>query len=159
QTALTWECGLQSVGFSLVHVSPLVVFLLFPYGLALWLAVCVAYVAWRLKKGRTVSRALLITAGLSVVLLGSLMLPYEAWMKLFTNRLADSPRAGDFFARAAASGDIAAVKTFLARGTPVDARDRYSGMTALHAAAANGQMAVVEYLIAAGADVNAIDRA
>jgi len=60
------------------------------------------------------------------------MLPYEAWLKLFTGRLADSPNAGDFLASAAAWGDLTAVKTFLARGTPVDARGWPKGGYAAH---------------------------
>jgi len=51
-------------------------------------------------------------------------------------------------------GDLAEVKGYTEKGTPVDAQDG-SGLTALHAAAAGGQKEVTEFLIATGAAVNA----
>ena len=54
---------------------------------------------------------------------------------------------------AANSGDIEAVKEFLAAGVDVNAKDG-NGWTPLIPAAANGRKEVVELLIASGADVN-----
>ena len=158
QTGLTWECGLQSVGYSLIHASPLAALLLFPYALALWVAVSVAYALWRRWRGSPFSWVSLIAIGLSVAILVAGVLPYEFWLHLSVDRLATSPHAGQFFVRAAGDGDLATIKKFLARGTSADIRFRYNGKTGLHAAAAAGEIEVIKSLIAAGADVNVIDR-
>lgn len=57
---------------------------------------------------------------------------------------------------AAAAGDLALVKQFLAQGASVHARD-VKGKTALIAAAYRNDMAIANVLIDAGADVNAQD--
>lgn len=56
--------------------------------------------------------------------------------------------------KAAAAGDLEAVKAALAAGADVNA-GRSDGWTALHAAAERSRTAVLKQLIAAGADVNA----
>src|SRR5215467_1084978 len=158
QTGLTWECGIQSVGYSLIHASPLAALLLFPYVLALWVAVSVAYVLWRLWRGSPFSWVSLIAIGLSVAILVAGALPYKFWLNFSVDRLASSPHAGEFFVIAASDGDLVTIKKFLARGISVDIRYRYNGKTGLHAAASAGELEVIKSLIAAGADVNAIDR-
>jgi len=82
-------------------------------------------------------------------------LPYGFWQRLFIDRLISGPKAAEFFVYAAALGDLATVKTFLAHGIPVDIRD--GGKTALYGAAVGGKTEVLKYLIAAGADANATD--
>jgi ankyrin repeat protein len=62
----------------------------------------------------------------------------------------------DRVAAAAGSGDIEAVKQFIAAGADVNAKDS-RGWTPLHPAATYGRKEVVELLIANGADVNAKD--
>ena len=51
---------------------------------------------------------------------------------------------------AASEGNVAEVAALLAKGVPVDAKNR--GFTALHVAAGKGHVAVVEALLAKGAD-------
>jgi Ankyrin repeats (3 copies) len=155
QTVWTWERGPQNIGFSLVHGSgAMLVF--FPFLLLLWLAVSAAYMFLRLLRRRRLSRVCVIAVTLSIFLLGLLSLPYGFWQRLFVARLASGPHAAQFVVYAAAVGDLATVKAFLARGIPVDVRDR-DGKTGLYGAAVEGQTEVIKYLIAAGADVNAID--
>ncbi len=55
---------------------------------------------------------------------------------------------------AVGTGNIEAVKKYLAAGTDVNAKDKYK-WTPLHNAATQGHKEVVELLIAKGADVNA----
>ena len=60
---------------------------------------------------------------------------------------------------AAKSGDLSAVKTLIAAGADLEARDKKYGSTPLHwAASLNANPAVVEALIAAGADPKALDK-
>ena len=58
---------------------------------------------------------------------------------------------------AVGTGNIEAVKKYLAAGTDVNAKDKYK-WTPLHNAATQGHKEVVELLIAKGADVNAKDK-
>jgi len=55
-------------------------------------------------------------------------------------------------------GNLAEVKSFVQRGTDIDARDA-DGSTALHYAALRGHRDVSEFLVGRGADVNAKDNA
>ena len=55
---------------------------------------------------------------------------------------------------AAHHGHLDCVELLLARGFPVDHRDKFDNATALHWAAAGGHLDVVKRLIAAGADVD-----
>ena len=57
---------------------------------------------------------------------------------------------------AAKLGDVAAVKSLIARGANVNTRTNY-GATALHFAADRGHLEVIKVLVEAGADVNAKD--
>jgi len=153
-TVWTWERGPQMVGYMLVHGSGGVL-VLFPPLLVLWLAVAIAYTLRRLLKRRPLSRVSVITMVLSVGLLWLMSLPYGFWQRLFIDRLISGPKAAEFFVYAAALGDLATVKTFLAHGIPVDIRD--GGKTALYGATVGGKTEVLKYLIAAGADANATD--
>ena len=56
---------------------------------------------------------------------------------------------------AARTGSLATVKTLLAHGAKVDAKDEARGQTALMWASAEGHVDVVQALIAGGADVRA----
>jgi len=152
QTALTWERGLQSIGFTLLHGSG--AFLaVFPPLLAVWLAVSIAYTLWRLLRRRPLSRVSMITMVLAIGLLWIHWLPFGFWQRLFVDRIISGPHVGELFFHDVAMGDVGTVKAFIAHGTPVDLRVR--GRTALHAAAAGGQTEVIKHLIAAGADINA----
>ena len=67
-----------------------------------------------------------------------------------------APRMDDRLIRAAARGDLDAVRRAHARGASVEARDD-QGRTALVAAAYGNHLGVARFLIDAGADVNAKD--
>lgn len=70
---------------------------------------------------------------------------------------AEPPLAADQqLIKAAAQGDAAEVKTLLAQGASISARNE-KGCTALMAATKSNQVAIAAELIAAGADVNAKD--
>jgi ankyrin repeat protein len=64
---------------------------------------------------------------------------------------------GEKLCHAAARGDLAEIKSLVARGGSVNAAD-YDGRSALHLAAAEGHDAVVEFLVEEKADVLARDR-
>ena len=61
----------------------------------------------------------------------------------------------DFLVMTAGTGDLEAVKLFVAAGYSVDTKDR--GTPAIVNAASSGHGEIVQYLIDAGADVNAVD--
>jgi ankyrin repeat protein len=58
---------------------------------------------------------------------------------------------------AAARGDVAQIKVFIAQGEKTDVRDAY-GRTPLHVAAYDGHHEAMRVLVAAGADPNALER-
>jgi ankyrin repeat protein len=58
--------------------------------------------------------------------------------------------------KAAKRGDLGQVKTAIAGGARLDAREEYGG-SALHAAADEGHLEVAEHLISQGADLNLLD--
>jgi len=154
QTVWTWEQGPQMVGFSMIHQGWGILLLLAFWAGWLWLAAVVIFALLRRSIGGWPGATL---TWAYVVALGVVLTPYGVWQRLFVERLAHSPKAADFVQYAAALGDLATVKAFLAQGLPVDVRDRH-GATPLHAAAVGGQLAVAEYLVSHGADVNAINK-
>ncbi|EHA8586506.1 ankyrin repeat domain-containing protein 50-like [Cocos nucifera] len=72
-------------------------------------------------------------------------------------RLYDALGLGDALHRAARGGDVATVRSCLARGAAVDGRDQ-NGWTALHRAAFKGRIEVVRALIDGGAQLDAVDQ-
>ncbi|XP_026665798.2 protein VAPYRIN-LIKE-like [Phoenix dactylifera] len=70
--------------------------------------------------------------------------------------LYDALGLGDALHRAARGGDVASVRSCLARGAAVDGRDQ-NGWTALHRAAFKGRIEVVRALIDGGAQLDAVD--
>ncbi len=71
--------------------------------------------------------------------------------------LAALPASAGPLHRAAADGDIDAMKSAIQAGEELDATDR-RGMTALHKAAANGRVKAVRLLLRKGADPQLKDR-
>jgi Ankyrin repeats (many copies) len=156
QTILTWNSGLQMVGFSLAHTYGLFLFL-FPLMLLPWMAVALVFVIFRLVRRRPVTRTAWAMLASAIALLIMLVLPYSLWQLLFVDRLASGPNSAEFLVYASADGDLALVRELVEHGVPVNARDR-EGTTGLHTAAARGQLKVLNYLISRGADVNALNR-
>ena len=70
--------------------------------------------------------------------------------------VAFAQNVNDDLIAAAKRGDVAAVKSLIARGANVNTRTNY-GATALHFAADRGHLEVIKVLVEAGADVNAKD--
>ncbi|MEM1311761.1 MAG: ankyrin repeat domain-containing protein [Cyanobacteria bacterium P01_H01_bin.153] len=58
---------------------------------------------------------------------------------------------------AAADGDLDAIRSLVAEGFDVNAKDADLKLTPLHYAAAGEHIEIVRFLLTAGADVNAID--
>jgi ankyrin repeat protein len=77
--------------------------------------------------------------------------PEDARMELTRLSLAYTPAA---FVRAAAKGDVVAVKLFLAAGMPVDEVPERAQTTALFEAAREGRAEMVDVLLKAGANPN-----
>lgn len=151
-TVWSWEQGPQMVGFRLMHGGGGLL-LFFPLLLIGWLGIAVLYLALRAWRRRTISPACLVVTVLSVVMLGVLWLPYGFWLRVFVDRAVTAPHASEFTVLAAAYGDLATVRTFVAHGISPNARSRW-GRTALEAAAAGGHANIVEYLKSVGADAD-----
>jgi hypothetical protein len=149
QTVWTWTSGPQMVGFSLFHGNgaPL---LLAPILLFVWLLFVVILTLRSLIKGRRIHKMMWVELIVAGAIIWLLLLPYGFWQRLFANRLAQGPYAGEFFTHAAATGDLKTVDAFLSHGVPVDIIDRY-GKTGLQAATSQGQSKVVELLLSKGA--------
>ena len=153
QTWLSVREGPQDVGLSLAH-SPLVILFLAPLAGALWLVAEVAIAVRRRSLPSRIRLGLLSAYGLSVFLM---LVPFGYWQRLLVSLIARSAHVGDSVADAAATGDLATVKAFLAAGVPVDVRNEHNGATALHMAALQDQITMIKYLLSKGADVNALN--
>jgi hypothetical protein len=154
QTALSVQDGPQMVGFSLAH-SVFAVFLFFaPLAGALWAVTAIVIVIRTRSWRQPVRLGLLGTYSVLVLLM---LVPYGYWQRLLVTTHAHGPYAGEYVSYAAATGDLATVKAFLAEGVPVDVRNEHDGATPLHGAAVEGQTAVIKYLLSKGANVNALN--
>lgn len=153
QTVLSVRDGPQMVGFSLAH-SVFAVLLLAPLVGALWAIVALVSLI-RTRSWRQPLRLGLLATYVASVLL--MLAPYGYWQRILATLHAHGPHAGEYVSYAAATGDLATVKAFLAEGVPVDVRNEHDGATPLHGAAVEGQIAVIEYLISRGANVNALN--
>lgn len=151
QTFLTWERGPQMVGFALMHSGLGILLILTLYVGLLWLVIVLIAAARAKTLGGKLGAGLLISYALAW---GLILTPYGFWQRISVDKY-DPAQLTDLFTRAAATGDLSTVKTFLAKGVDINAQGRYG--TALHGAAVEGQVEVIEYLIEHGADVNAIN--
>jgi hypothetical protein len=153
QTALSVLRGPQMVGFSLVHSGLAILLLLALLAGIVW-AIAAVVIAVRSKSFRPARVGLLGAYCLSILLM---IVPYGFWQRLLVNTHARGAHAGEYVSYAAATGDLATVKSFLEAGVPVNVRDEQNGATPLHGAAVNGQILMIEYLLSKGADVNALN--
>ena len=149
QTVWTWTSGPQMVGFSLFHGDGAVLFLA-PILLIIWFLSALILTLRSLFKGNRIVKMMWIELIVAVAIIGLLLLPYGFWQRLFANRLAHGPYAGEFFTHAAATGDLKTLEAFLSNGVPIDITDRY-GITGLQAARNKGQDKIVELLVSKGA--------
>ena len=157
QTVWTWERGPQMVGFSLSH-GPGVVLFLFPFLLVLWTTVVAVLTVRSLIRKNRIARRRWAGLGLVVSLFVLMGLPDGFWQRVFINRMAASPRAGDLLVYAAYRADLGTVKGLVSHGVPIDATDHAEWRTALHGAAVKGDLPTLRYLISREANVNALDR-
>jgi len=154
QTVLSIQNGPQMVGFSLAH-SPLGILLfLGPVAGAVWSIAAIVVIVRRRSWHDPIRLGLLGAFGLCILLM---TLPYGFWQRLLAGAHAHGPYVGEYVSYAAATGDLATVKAFLAQGVSVNVRNEHDGATPLHAAAVEGQTAVINYLLSKGADVNALN--
>lgn len=83
--------------------------------------------------------------------------PFDLAVDRAHTELYDALGLGDALHRAARGGDVAGVRSCLARGAAVDGRDQ-NGWTPLHRAAFKGRIEVVRALIDGGAQLDAVDQ-
>ena len=149
QTVMSWQHGVQMVGFALFHSWLGPIGLLFMFIAAAW-TFAVAVVA---LTRRRVAMANLVLAALFAVSLGAFLVPYEQW-KLLTVRLNGTHRVpADWLTFAAATGERRLLEHLLANGMDVDTRNT-QGQTALGAAAVEGNTELGRFLLAKGARVD-----
>ena len=141
------------VGFSLAH-SGLAVLMLAPFAGAAWAIGALSLTLFRKSWQQRFRLALIVVYCLLVLLM---FVPYGFWQRLLVQKHAHGLHVGEYVSYAAAAGDLATVKAFLAQGVAVDVRSEDNGATPLHGAAVEGQIAVMEYLLSQGADVNALN--
>ncbi len=151
QTVLTWNGGLQMVGFSLMHSGLGVILMLALYGGVLWaVAVLIAMIVKRSLGGPWPIAMLLMYA----VAWGTVATPYGFWQRLFLDKYLPN-RAGELFIYAAVTDDLKTITKLLARGVDINVQGRYG--TALHGAAVENNHEMMAFLIEHGADVNALN--
>jgi len=145
------------VGFSLGH-GPGAILFFFPLLLLVWVVVAVVIaVRSRIRKGRF-PRGTWVALAVAISLLGALSLPDGFWQRIFINRMAASPHAGDLLLYAAYRGDLGTVTGLVSHGVPIDAAGHADWRTAMHGAAVNGDLPILRYLVSKGANINALDR-
>ena len=155
-TALTWREGPQMVGFSLVHGDSATL-IVAPFVLAPWVIAASASLAWRWWRQKDLDRsswAVVITA---IAAIGLFFVPQAFWTRIFVARIARSPGAVPLLLEAAGEGSLGTVRSLVARGVPINARDRRDGQTALYHAAAGCKAKVAAFLIEGGADAGILD--
>jgi Ankyrin repeats (many copies) len=151
QTFLTWERGLQMVGFSLMH-SPLgIVAVLSFFGGAMWFVVTLGTMLYRKSVGGVRTATSLVLFALSF---GLLSCSYGFWLRNFAEKLTVTQQKDAFF-HGVYTNDPTTTEAFVRRG--VDINFQTSNGAGLHGAAENGYLEVVSKLIALGADVNLLD--
>jgi hypothetical protein len=151
QTFLTWEHGLQMVGFSLMH-SPLGIFaLLSSYAGGIWFVVTLGTMLYTKSVGSARTATLLVLFAFSF---GLLNCSYGFWLRSFAERLTVTQQKDVFF-HAVSANDPMTTEAFVKRG--VDINFQTPNGAGLHGAAESGYLEVVSKLIALGANVNLLD--
>jgi len=150
QTLMTWDHGLQMVGFSLFHSGLGLLGVIFVLLSGVWLLVTLVMLALRKIAFRTSDAALTCAMALAV---GLLFVPYGEWMLLMVrlHGVRDVPK--DWLTYAAATGEVRLLKYLLSNGFDVNSRDS-RGQSALGAAAVEGRTDIGRMLIARGARVD-----
>jgi len=144
---MTWDHGLQMVGFSLFHSGLGLLGMIFILLSGIWLLVTLVMLALRKIPIRTSDALLTCALALSV---GLLFVPYGEWKLLMVqfHGVKDVPK--DWLTYAAATGEVRLLNYLLSNGFDVNTRDS-RGQSALGAAAVEGQTEIGRILIARGA--------
>jgi hypothetical protein len=156
QTVMTWDRGLQMVGWTLIHtygatfaLGILAIILLHVWFLvfvALWLRRLIC--KERVRFGAWTQFALL---GCTLFLL---YIPYDFWQFVTVELAGPGPRAAGQLTAAVARNQKYLTKAFLRNGIAIDSRDE-EGRTALGQACLAGQVDMAHYLVSQGAQLDA----
>jgi hypothetical protein len=152
QTVLSWNNGIQSVGFGLAHSGIGIILAISLIVGLVWAAAILIAMAVKRSFGGPLPVALMLVFALA---LGAIAAPYGFWQRMFLDKYLPD-HAGELFTFAAATGDMKTVKAMLERGVDIDIQGRYG--TALHGAAVENKRYMMSFLIEHGANVNALNR-
>jgi hypothetical protein len=150
QTLLTWNHGLQMVGFSLFH-SGLGLLGVLCVGLALIWALGTLVIA--VLKRPWISWVDLTLVAVLAACVGLLFVPYEQWKLLMVRANGTKNVSSDWLTFSAATGESRLLEYLLANGFDVNGRDQ-NGQSALGAAAVEGKTEIGQMLLARGARVD-----
>jgi Ankyrin repeats (3 copies) len=156
QTVMTWDLGLQTVGWTLIHTYGgfFLLGILAVVVIHAWLLVFVA--VW--IRRRLTHKAFLTFGGWAqfVVLCSAAALfhiPYDFWQFATLEVSGPGQNVGGQLTAAASQNQKHLVKAFLRNGVPIDAPGQY-GRTALDQACASGQVEMARYLISKRAQLD-----
>jgi ankyrin repeat protein len=155
QTVMTWDVGLQMVGWTLIHThGGLFVLGIFAViFLHIWLLVFVALWARRLIRKERVpfgTWTQFAILGWAIVLL---YIPYGFWQFVTVEFAGPGHRAASQLTAAAAQNQKYLVKAFLRSGVAIDVHGE-DGRTALGQACLAGQVEMAHYLASKGAQLD-----
>ncbi len=154
QTLLTWKDGPQMVGFSMVHVFPVLLLLgaLGFLGCSSWIASFLFFALRnRVIHGGPLAAALWLQALVVALAVAIPLIPYSAWKVITVEIAGPGPHGPNLLVDAAADGDIYLTGRLLKKGVLVDATG-WNGATALNAACVTQELEVARKLIAQGAN-------
>jgi ankyrin repeat protein len=156
ETILTWLHGPQMVGFAMMHGA--VPFILFAGiiglpGVLFWF---VASLVLLIRRKFRVRFSDWVPVVLCILLVGLIVIPYEAWEELMVRIAGPGAHGSDFLVQAAGQGKQRFVTLLLGKGYNVNYEDG-GGTTPLSGASVGGHEEMVSFLISKGAAVNRKD--
>jgi hypothetical protein len=144
------------VGFGSFEGDGMLVLLLLPF-LALhvcWIVTVVVRTVIAVRRRAAIPRGPWLIVSLSVILALLAWTRQPTWDRLFVRQVAATHEGPQAFMRAAAEGDVAAVRAFHEQGIPLEGC--FFGWSALHVAAREGRLPVLRYLLDQGVRVNTV---
>ena len=157
ETILTWRTGPQMLGFAMAHGAlpfVLITGVIGLPGILLWLAVSVVLLIRKKFRLPVVDWIPII---LSLLLVGLISIPYEAWEELMVRIAGPSSHGNDFLVQAAAQDKQRFVTLLLTKGYDIN-YENHGGTTPLSATSVGGHEKMIRFLISRGAEVNRKDR-
>jgi len=155
QTFMTWQSGLQMLGFTLIHVYPgwFVIGAIGVICAHIWVVAYVALIGYRRVHRNSISphgwtqfAALTLTVALFYV-------PYGCWQYATLKVAGPGNEAPQQLHYAATENQAYLVEAFLDAGVPVNARAM--GGTALNGACRTGRIELAHYLLSRGGNLDA----